>query len=202
MLVATVGFIGSGKDTVAEYLVRKYSFKQVAFADSLKEAVSAIFGWDYEMLLGKTKESRAWREEIDTWWSERLRIPNLTPRWVLQQWGTEVGRQSFHDEIWVASLERRLTNTPGNIVISDCRFPNEFKAVRNLGGSVAKTSRGPNPSWYNEALGYASAGIIPKEFPVHYSEWAWLAEKVDIAFDNNRSLAELYDQIDVAITNL
>jgi cytidylate kinase len=90
MLISITGFIGSGKDTVANYLTTNHGFKKESWAGSLKDAVSNVFGWDRELLEGTTKYSREWREEIDPWWSERLAIPHLTPRWILQQWGTDV----------------------------------------------------------------------------------------------------------------
>ena len=90
MIFGVLGNIGSGKGAVSEYLQQQYNFQHLSFADSLKEAVSAVFGWPFEMLKGATPESRDWREKPDEWWSRRLQIRNLTPRWVLQHWGTEV----------------------------------------------------------------------------------------------------------------
>jgi cytidylate kinase len=72
MLISITGFIGSGKDTVANYLTTNHGFKKESWAGSLKDAVSNVFGWDRELLEGTTKYSREWREEIDPWWSERL----------------------------------------------------------------------------------------------------------------------------------
>ena len=71
MLIGLVGLISSGKDTVANRLVSHHGFIQDSFAKSLKDAVSNIFGWSREMLEGNTKESRAWREQPDKFWSER-----------------------------------------------------------------------------------------------------------------------------------
>ena len=45
-VVALSGWKGSGKDLVAEYLVEKYGFSRVAFADPLKDTVSAQFNID------------------------------------------------------------------------------------------------------------------------------------------------------------
>lgn len=108
MIIGFVGLIGSGKDTCADILVSEGGFKRVSFATTLKDAVSAVFGWDREALEGNTEESRAWREEVDEWWAEKLGMPKLTPRWVLQYWGTDVLRKGFHDDIWIASLESKL----------------------------------------------------------------------------------------------
>jgi len=136
MIIGICGFIGSGKDTAANYLVGWHGFRRDSFAGALKDAVAAVFGWDRELLEGSTPESRIWRETVDPWWSQRLGRPQLTPRWILQQWGTEVCRKSFHDDIWIAALENRLRTRTGHTVISDVRFPNEIATIRNQGGRV------------------------------------------------------------------
>ena len=136
MIIGICGLIGAGKDTAADYLVNLHHFRRESFANTLKDAVSQVFGWDRVMLEGRTKHSREWREQVDSWWAERLGMPELTPRWVLQQWGTEVCRRGFHDDIWIASLENKLRNTTDDVVITDCRFPNEIKAIKAAGGKV------------------------------------------------------------------
>ena len=138
MIIGVCGFIGSGKDTVADYLTNCHGFRRESFANSLKDSVASVFGWDRTMLEGRTKQAREWREQLDVWWAERLNIPILTPRWVLQHWGTEVCRHGFHDDIWIASLENKLRNSKDDIVISDCRFPNEIKSIKNAGGIVVR----------------------------------------------------------------
>lgn len=197
MLIATSGFAGSGKDTVAEYLVKRYGYKPIAFADSLKRAIAEIFSWDFEMLLGHTKESREWRERVDTWWAKRLGIPHLTPRWVLQMWGTDLARKNFHNDIWIASVERKLFEMGENVVISDCRFPNEITTIKNAGGKLIRVERGPKPEWYDQAIGYLKSGNTdPKDFSIHISEWGWLLEPADIIIKNDGHLYELYQKVD------
>lgn len=43
MIIALSGWAGSGKDTVADYLINKYSYTRVSFADTLKDATSKTF---------------------------------------------------------------------------------------------------------------------------------------------------------------
>ena len=104
MIIGVCGLIGSGKDTIADYLVNVHEYRRESFANSLKDAVAHVFGWDRTMLEGRTREAREWREQVDPWWVERLGMPDLTPRLMLQLWGTEVCRKNFHDDIWIASL--------------------------------------------------------------------------------------------------
>jgi hypothetical protein len=199
MIIGFVGFIGSGKDTAADYLVNFHGFRRDSFANTLKDAVAAVFGWDRTLLEGRTAEARAWREQVDPWWAERLNMPNLTPRWVLQYWGTEVCRQGFHDDIWIASLENKMRKTGDNIVISDVRFPNEIKAIHNAGGIVVRVKRGEDPEWYEYAKmsnsGDMTAQIELNRFKIHASETAWVGQPIDVIVDNNSTIDELFSQI-------
>lgn len=199
MIIGVCGFIGSGKDTVADYLVNFHEFRRDSFASTLKDAVAAIFGWDRELLEGRTPEARAWREQVDQWWATRLNMPNLTPRWVLQYWGTEVCRKAFHDDIWIAALEARLSRRSDDTVISDVRFPNEITSIRNAGGKIVWVKRGELPSWCIMA-GKANNGDVVaqtklKELGVHVSETAWVGTEFDHEIDNNGTIEELYTSI-------
>ena len=205
MIIGICGFIGSGKDTVADYLTNFHEFRRESFANSLKDAVAQVFGWDRTMLEGRTKQAREWREQVDPWWSDRLKMPELTPRWVLQHWGTEVCRHGFHDDIWIASLENKLRHSEDDVVISDCRFPNEIAAIRRANGLVVRVIRGPEPEWYDSALAFnhgenknmlwsISKSRLEK-LKIHASETAWVGTKFDAVLDNNGSLDDLYLQI-------
>jgi hypothetical protein len=205
-IVAICGFIGSGKNTAADYLVTDCKFVKASFASSLKDAVSSVFGWDRELLEGITEESRIWREKVDIWWSKRLDIPNLTPRWVLQHWGTDLIRNNFHQDIWIASLEYRLSQLGDNVVISDCRFINEVTTIKKLGGEIIWVKRGALPKWYDCAINTLTSEKRRLQLPeknmynsfskVHVSEWAWLATDFDAIIDNNASIYDLYQQIE------
>jgi hypothetical protein len=208
MIIGVCGFIGSGKDTVADYLVNFHEFRRESFANTLKDAVAAVFGWDRTMLEGRTKTAREWREQVDPWWAERLNMPNLTPRWVLQYWGTEVCRRGFHDDTWIASLENKLRNSSDNIVISDCRFPNEIASIRRAGGRIVWIKRGALPDWYDAAVNvnrgpdgnmmWSSSKTKLESMKIHASETAWVGTKFDAELDNNGSIDDLY----LAIKNL
>ena len=157
------------------------------------------------MLEGRTKQSREWREQVDTWWANRLNMPDLTPRWVLQQWGTNVLRSSFHDDIWIASLENKLRNTTDDVVITDCRFPNEIQAIKAAGGKVIRIVRGAEPNWYKAAVAYNRGPDGNSEWAlslnklerakVHPSEYSWIGTEFDAVLDNNGTLDDLYRQV-------
>ena len=204
MIIGFVGFIGSGKDTAADYLVNFHGFRRDSFANTLKDAVAAVFGWDRRLLEGRTAEARAWREQIDPWWAERLQLPNLTPRWILQYWGTDVLRNNFHDDIWIASLEHKLLSTTDNIVISDVRFPNEIKAIKRAGGKVIRIKRGVDPEWYDIAAkannGDEESLNKLSELKVHASETSWVGLDIDQTIDNNGSVTDLFAQLESIIS--
>jgi hypothetical protein len=205
MIIGVCGFIGSGKDTVADYLVNFHGFRRESFANSLKDAVSQVFGWDRTMLEGRTKQAREWREQVDPWWAERLNMPDLTPRLMLQLWGTEVCRKGFHDDIWIAALENKLRTSTDDIVISDCRFPNEIKSIKAAGGIVVRVVRGSEPEWYDAAVSFnrgpdgnsmwALSQRKLEKLKIHASETAWVGTKFDAVLDNNYSIDDLYAQV-------
>ena len=211
MIIGVVGLIGAGKDTMADYLVNIHQFRRESFANTLKDAVSAVFGWDRDLLEGRTRHSREWREQVDAWWADRLNMPELTPRWVLQYWGTEVMRRGFHDDIWIASIENKIRNSSDNVVLSDCRFPNEIASIRNAGGRIVRTCRGADPEWFHAAevvnrgptlnLSWASNRSVLDNFKVHASETAWVGTDFDHVLDNNGTMDQLYAQVDKIVKN-
>ena len=212
MIIGICGFIGSGKDTIADYLVNIHQFKRESFANTLKDAVAQVFGWDRDMLEGRTRQSREWRERVDPWWAKRLNMPDLTPRWVLQYWGTEVCRRAFHDDIWIAALENKLRSSNDDIVISDCRFPNEIKSIKAAGGIVIRVVRGAEPEWYDAAVSanrgpngnvsWALSRAKLERLKVHASESAWVGTKFDAEVDNNSSMDHLLNQINDLVLDL
>ena len=182
MLIGIVGLIGSGKDTVAERLVTHHGYKRDSFAKSLKDAVSSMFNWDRDMLEGNTTSSRHWREQPDKFWSEKMG-KEVTPRLILQQFGTEIMRGQMYDGIWVDSVIGRYKGE--NTVISDTRFQNEIKTIKAHGGKILLVKRGELPT--REEMQKQGA---------HQSEWDWMGSKFDYTIENNGTLTQLNVKID------
>lgn len=208
MIIGIVGFIGSGKGTAADILVEKKNFHKLSFADTVKDATAAIFGWPRPLLEGDTEESRIFRETKDEFWSERFDY-DFSPRLALQLMGTEAGRDVFHPDVWVYALERRLAMYP-NVVIPDVRFANEMDFIRSKGGFVVRVKRGADPEWFDTAK---TANSIPQkqeeyitkltatnrmdeEYKVHYSEWAWVGQEFDYVLHNESSISMLEADIE------
>lgn len=206
MIIGLVGFIGSGKGTIADMLVRKHGFIKESFANAVKDACAPIFGWDRQMLEGDTPESRQWRETPDEFWSKAFGKP-FSPRYALQLMGTEAGRNVFHRDVWVLSLIRR-TDPNKNYVLADVRFPNEIDMIREHGGKVIRVRRGAEPNWYDTAEAYNVTtdwdGSIQqmKAFPdIHYSEWAWIGKGFDAEVSNSTTLEDLEKKV-ASLTHL
>lgn len=198
-IIAICGQIGSGKDTAAEYLINNYGYHRESFASTLKDSLSAIFGWDRIMLEGLTVTYRQHREQVDEWWAERLNIPQLSPRWVMQHWGTDVCRNSFHNDIWVASLENKLRKITENVVISDCRFPNELSTLKKINAKTINVRRGKIPDWYDDAIlansGDSFAKLKLKNNGIHESEYSLIGQTFDYVIENNSTIDDLYNNI-------
>jgi len=179
--------IGSGKDTVSKRLEQKHGFRRDSFAKSLKDAVSVMFNWDREMLEGNGDDSRQWREQPDEFWSKKFG-KTVTPRWVLQHFGTEVMRQHMHDAIWIDSCLSRYDGKP--TVISDTRFQNELKTIKENGGQIILVKRGELPT--REQM---------QEKGAHKSEWDWMGWNFDHVIDNDGSKEDLYKKVDDLIVS-
>jgi hypothetical protein len=144
-IVLLVGKKGAGKDTVANHL-KSQGWVQFAFADTIKESLCVLMGWDMTVFEHPIKEA------IDLEW-------NTSPRQMCQLIGTEFLRQQcsflktdvrhpndeqrrFNATFHIKRLHMKLCqylkdhpSVPG-IVITDGRFPDELQYVRELMGGI------------------------------------------------------------------
>lgn len=190
MIIGICGLISSGKGTVADILVDEHNFKKISFADKLKDAVSLMFDWDREMLEGETSESRYWREQPDEFWTKETGR-EISPRLVLQLFGTDCMRNGFYDGVWVSFVKKTIKDNPNiNYVIPDVRFENEADIIKSLGGKVWCVKRGPDPLWFRQ---YVDLNIEPVD--VHRSEWSWAKTPFDINIYNEGTIEDLKNQV-------
>lgn len=200
MIIGICGLIGSGKGTVADILVENYNFQKISFADRLKDAVSELFEWDRSLLEGDTNESREWREQPDTFWTKETG-KEITPRLVLQLFGTECMRNGFHDNFWVSLVKKQVLENPNtNFVVPDTRFANEKSMIKSLGGEIWWVKRGELPKWWAQAVmaNAVNDTSAMEEYNVHPSEWKWAApnNKFDKIFYNDSTLEILKSQVE------
>jgi hypothetical protein len=206
-IVGLVGFMGSGKGTVADILVSDYGYEKISFADKLKDAVSVVFGWPRHLLEGDTDESRAFREQEDQTWSD-LTGRRLTPRLVLQLIGTEGFRDVIHPDIWIFATFNQISKNPDKkYVIADARFKNEVNYIRNNGGQVYRVKRGDDPEWFKTASlvncdtsrlsidvrNFCVNKAIEKmkELEIHESEWRWIGSNFNDTIHNDADINAL-----------
>ena len=192
MLIGLCGFIGSGKDTVANILKDDHGYNKIAMADPLKDAVAVMFGWSRYLLQGDTQISRTFRETPDDYWSAALGR-QITPRRILQEFGTEIVREQINKDFWVHAMRKKLQMYE-NVVIPDVRFYNEIQMVKDEGGVLIQISRGPDPEWVEFAK--TNPMFMKVEYPdVHESEWRWLVATPDYTIHNNGGIYDLNGQI-------
>jgi dephospho-CoA kinase len=174
-IVGIIGAANSGKGTAAKIFKDK-GFTEFSFADSVKDSVASIFGFDRKLLQGDTKKSREFREEENLYWSKKLGY-RVTPRSLLAEFSTDIMRNKFHKDIWVDSLEKKLIGNKENIVISDVRFLNEANMLKNLGATLILAVR---PNYLTADHLDVFQQLKDKDnrlnpcTDLHRSEWEWL----------------------------
>lgn len=167
-LIGLTGKAGSGKDTIGEYLDEMYCYRRISFAQPIRNAIAEIFGLPFECFQHPLKE-------------EALENIGRSPRQLMQWLGTEWGRNLVHPDLWLIlakeSIEAAWADGLG-VVITDVRFENEARMIREMGGTVWHVQRD-------------SAGT-PHQ---HASEAGVMFLPCDTRIDNNGSLNDLYVSI-------
>lgn len=182
-LIAIAGRAGVGKDTVADYLCRKYDFAKFGMAWPLKAMLHTGLGLDpAEYQSGPQKEAI---------------IPRFgfSYRKAAQTLGTEWGR-GLRDDLWLLLAQYRIewtkANLPklGGIVCCDVRFENEAAMFRSQGGLVVHMdSKTLNP-------------VTVGEQAEHVSEQGIDYQPGDAFMDNSYPLPQLFYMIDSMMAEL
>ncbi len=165
-IIAFTGSAGTGKDTAADILATHCGFTRLAFADALRTEVQAAFNVPLELLtrrdlkemptaalaliecqddgfigaLVRANARNNVRFDVPAWFRG-----SLSPRQVLQLWGTEY-RRAQRINYWLDALRSRITQLHAldgrsRFVITDARFENEAAMVRAMGGVVWQITR-------------------------------------------------------------
>lgn len=177
MIIGLLGQKSVGKDTVADYIHTKYDFTEKKIAGPLKDSIGKLFGFNEDQLNGDLKE------EIDSYWK-------ITPRMVLQFFGTEIMQEKINDilpverKFFVKCFDRWYSsqNTQSNIVISDIRFQHEVDYIKENNGIVIKINR----------------DTIKDNFSTHISELgidSIASSDIDYIINNNGTIEDLHENI-------
>lgn len=161
-IIGLSGLKGAGKDTCAAFLIEQLGFERVAFADKLYREAAEAFGVTVEFLGNReTKESNLAQLSLQncsdprfvqcvaevlkldqsSGQSDYLQLP-LSPRVVMQLWGTEFRRKKGIDSYWLDIVHKVIMASPEkSFVITDVRFLNEVKFVKQIGGINVRLRR-------------------------------------------------------------
>ena len=174
MIIGLSGYAQTGKDTVADYLVKSYGFVRVAFADPIREA---LYKLDPKIRFGESSGVSLSHAVDRVGWEEVKKI-STDARELLQRLGTEVGRDMFGNDFWVNQAILRAKEHR-KVVISDVRYVNEAEAVRLQGGLLFRINKN-NVAEVNK----------------HESEKNLNDYKFDHVINNNSTKEDLYKTID------
>ena len=146
-IIGLTGYAQSGKDTVAALIAEQIegTVKTVAFADLIKVSAAralgvlrhpddvglrAVQGWADEFKLHQSVKIVDARGDV---------IHSISGRSFLQRYGSEAHRDLFGADFWVDQINWQPDCDV--LIITDCRFPNEAKAIHDRGGEVWRVVR-------------------------------------------------------------
>jgi hypothetical protein len=126
---------GSGKSTIADYLVAQHGFTRLGFAEPLKDMIRMLlenYGYNPADAYHMTHVNKhAPLPEID---------PRIDARHLLRTLGTEWGRTCVHPDIWLRCWSARYLKLRArglnNVVVDDMRFLNEATHIDRYGGQL------------------------------------------------------------------
>jgi len=127
-IIGLTGLEGSGKDTVADFLVEAHGFHKVSFASPMKKALNIMFNWEMEQW-----DDREWKERT-------LKELGKSPRQLAQTLGTEWGRELVNPRLWLLVAAKEIKRHQ-KVVISDVRYDEEAEYVRAIGGRIFMIDR-------------------------------------------------------------
>jgi dephospho-CoA kinase len=130
------GYAQSGKDTIADYLVKNYGYTKISFADPIRKALYTLNPKiDIADMRGVPLSAA-----VDGLGWENVKADSPDTRELLQRMGTEVGRDLFGKDFWVnqAILKAREHD---KVVFADVRFQNEVEAILGHSGAVWRVSK-------------------------------------------------------------
>lgn len=136
--VALMGKARSGKDSIAEHLVRQYQFTRVSFADPLREMALRVDPW---VNTATGVHVRLLPLVLDVGW-EYAKTTYPEVRRLLQTMGQTV--RDYDEDFWcnIAMDKIDAASKWGlPVVVTDCRYPNEAEALKARGFLMVTVER-------------------------------------------------------------
>ncbi len=142
---------GCGKTEVTNFLANNHGYRPVKFAGPLKSMIQSMLsdiGIDDPLRYtdGSLKETV-------------IPFLGVSCRHMMQTLGTDWGRALIKPTVWVdvtSAKIMRLLDDGWKVIVDDMRFPNEYQAIRDLGGSCVRITR-PGRTAPN---GHPSEGLL------------------------------------------
>ena len=190
MIIGVDGYAGAGKDTVADVFV-KVGFKKISFADALRESVVHSTGFSLDTFIDRDKKDKLFdvsftlsstvltrfcdylgyadrtQEVVDKFTGTLL----TSPRDILVFLGTEVGRSTLNQTIWLDKYDEKRQGFT-YVVTPDCRFSNERDHIKSMKGQVFWVYRD---------------GVEPKSGHISEND-KWEVDKYDVLVHNQNML--------------
>ena len=190
-IIGMCGKGGSGKDTVADYLVKNYDYHRVAAADAMKDDLCRYLDMDLDTLekFKNTELALVNTEPGDTYF-----VNTFSVRRFLQLYGMDM-RYRISDTYWletsidnkIAELELEYGAKDNNIVVSDVRFEIEFDFIKKHGGQVYYIDG-------RTGLTQAESKHVSEQFVNTTAR-----DKCDFVIDNSGDIESLYKQVEEVI---
>ena len=188
-VIGLTGFAGSGKSTVAEYLVKEHGFTRLSFAAPLKKMLRTLnpilsFEDSGDTQVDHVRVGDLFSPELGWTEAQIKEDPKLGPEYrrLLQVLGTDCIR-AVDPEFWVNAALKQMVHESGRYVFDDVRFPNEAAAI---------AFHNWNGLWNVQRPGYAAVnGHASEQHAGKMGEPVWL--------HNGSDIEGLRDQIDNAL---
>ena len=131
MILGLSGYAQTGKDTIASYLIEKYGFTRVSFADPIREALYRL----NPKITVADMRGVSLASAVDGLGWDNVKVESEDARQLLQRMGTEVGREIFGENFWVDQAMQKASEHD-KVVFTDVRYPNELAAILGASGAV------------------------------------------------------------------
>lgn len=143
-LLGINGFMRAGKDTFGKILMDiDHEITRVSLADEVKLVFAKLFGITGETDKEIIDKVDALKNETNT----RIRLVTLSPdeilygttvRHALRIIGIDIGRDMWDENHWINLVLQKISE---NTIITDVRYENEAKIIKELGGSIVRIHR-------------------------------------------------------------